>query len=473
MAAWLWACGAAAGVAQTENPLSAIDWLTQTPADPVGLGSGEAQTANAIVMTPIDVAPLQSTGGYNVGLLDPQAMGFASDFWRDVTADDIVIPTQVPLPVLANLRARLILAQGAVSADVVVRRLDAAFASGSLDAAWVMARSVAAKDPALFNRAMDIAVLSGHAHDACALWSDHRAITSDPMVRVVCLSLVNDWDAAATVFVAHETLGDFNDADAALLAAHLDPEMAGNAPAPTFSTADMTPLRYWLVESAGLPRPTQDLGLPYAHAQLAESSGWKSRLEAAERLIRAGSIPANQLLGLYTERRPAASGGVWDRAAAVQNLRRGFAAGSLSAADLDRAWADLSAANLAGPIAVAFKDQWAADMFDDPPPASLVRFALMAGLGTLADDGTPVWGTVRLQNVDPTTLAAVQAGQTGQPSQNRLRAPDVAAILALGGRAANGDLTALTQAMTQLTAHGQTTLAHQLAIEFMLDQTDP
>ena len=55
-------------------------------------------------------------------------------------------------------------------------------------------------------------------------------------------------------------------------------------------------------------------------ADLRGNSGWKAEIEAAERLARTGAVPASRLLGLYTDRRPAASGGVWDRVAAVQAL---------------------------------------------------------------------------------------------------------------------------------------------------------
>jgi hypothetical protein len=55
------------------------------------------------------------------------------------------------------------------------------------------------------------------------------------------------------------------------------------------------------------------------------------RLESADRgrrtADRAGTIPPNVILGLYTEREPAASGGVWDRVEAFQDLTRPIAIG--------------------------------------------------------------------------------------------------------------------------------------------------
>jgi hypothetical protein len=64
----------------------------------------------------------------------------------------------------------------------------------------------------------------------------------------------------------------------------------------------------------------------FAQADLRANTGWKSRIEAAERLARMGSVEANQLLGLYTEQDPAASGGVWDRVAAIRALDKAISA---------------------------------------------------------------------------------------------------------------------------------------------------
>lgn len=60
---------------------------------------------------------------------------------------------------------------------------------------------------------------------------------------------------------------------------------------------------------------------------LRTTSGWKAQLEAAERLARARALPAGILDQLYTAQRPAASGGVWERAAAVQALDAALATG--------------------------------------------------------------------------------------------------------------------------------------------------
>ncbi len=72
--------------------------------------------------------------------------------------------------------------------------------------------------------------------------------------------------------------------------------------------------------------PTAGLPRAFAHADLRSTTAWRTRIEAAERLVRNGAIPGSVLLAAYTEQTPAASGGVWDRAKAIQDFDAAIAA---------------------------------------------------------------------------------------------------------------------------------------------------
>jgi hypothetical protein len=82
-------------------------------------------------------------------------------------------------------------------------------------------------------------------------------------------------------------------------------------------------------------------------------SGWKAEIEAAERLARSGALSENRLLGIYTDRAPAASGGLWDRVALIGQLDAAITAGDASAISdvLPETWAAISAAHLEIPMA--------------------------------------------------------------------------------------------------------------------------
>ena len=82
---------------------------------------------------------------------------------------------------------------------------------------------------------------------------------------------------------------------------------------------------------------------PHGGWQKQEIDALQQSVEAAERLTRAGTIPPNVILGLYTERDPAASGGVWDRVRAFQNFEAALSSGDAArvTATLPEAWAKM------------------------------------------------------------------------------------------------------------------------------------
>ena len=107
--------------------------------------------------------------------------------------------------------------------------------------------------------------------------------------------------------------------------------------------------------------PTAGLPIAFAHADLRDTSGWKARLEAAERLARGrGRFRRPSSSRLYRERRPAASGGVWDRATAIQALDRALAdgdAGRRSRRRCSDAWAAMQDVQLRAPLRARCTDR--------------------------------------------------------------------------------------------------------------------
>ncbi|MBP9049534.1 MAG: hypothetical protein KBF85_14800, partial [Tabrizicola sp.] len=118
----------------------------------------------------------------------------------------------------------------------------------------------------------------------------------------------------------------------------------------------VTPLDWMIYAAIGEPLPTEGLPIAFSYAELGPRAGWKAQVEAAERLTRAGTIPPNVILGLYTERDPAASGGVWDRVAAFQDFEAAMSSGDTArvVATLPEAWARMQEAELEVPFATLF-----------------------------------------------------------------------------------------------------------------------
>ncbi len=144
-------------------------------------------------------------------------------------------------------------------------------------------------------------------------------------------------------------------AQADLLTRFLDPEAAGDGtllPPPS----PVTPLDWKIYDAIGESLPTASLPIAFAYAEIVPEAGWKAQIEAAERLTRAGTIAPNVLLGLYTERDPAASGGVWDRVDAFQRFDAALQSGDIDriAQTLPIAWARMQEAELEVPFALLY-----------------------------------------------------------------------------------------------------------------------
>ena len=84
----------------------------------------------------------------------------------------------------------------------------------------------------------------------------------------------------------------------------------------------LTPMGWRILEALGDPVGTGNLPVAFAHADLRGTSGWRAQIDAAERLTRMGVMQPERLTGIYSQRRAAASGGVWDRVRAVQAGQR-------------------------------------------------------------------------------------------------------------------------------------------------------
>ncbi|MGB1235830.1 MAG: hypothetical protein ACPG5U_08860, partial [Planktomarina sp.] len=415
------ATSAFAQTADAESPLSAIDWLQNTPQERPVTGSIEPSVAGAASAVQVDVSALPTTRLARMGLIPAAPLGFDDDFWANVSATEFAraladLP-EAQLPSMADLRHKMLLADLPATDDIQAARLQGLWDTGAVDAMWVLGKSVADQSERLMTLTRDAAIITEHEQAFCSIWSDHRTLDPSPLTRSICLASLGDWNAAVMTYFAHDTFGDFSAADSALISGHLDPELADGAPAPDLALSDMTATRFFLMESVGHPVATGDLPLAYAAADLRKTGGWKPRIEAAERLTRAGSLTPNQLLGVYTEDVPAASGGIWDRARAVQNLRDSQDANEVTPEHLSHLWSVMTPAGLASATAKKFAEtlhEMDAIPSDNP---DLIQLGLLAGFGDLQLANLDTDIRLRLWRSDVTlgtrlTRQAIAAGLT-------------------------------------------------------------
>ncbi|WP_430464094.1 hypothetical protein [Tabrizicola sp.] len=395
-------------------PLSAIDWLSQPVTAPaqtvVAPGSGVTELAaptaglgGAPLQPQRNEPPVAQTGAPPadvavsvldgpspdaVGLLSPAQTGFPHALWglglTNEAAAALTRADPVGLPALQALLNTLLLAEALPPADsgqegrLLMARVDKLLAVGALDQAQALLEAaLPARTPELFRRSFDVALLTGHEDRACEALAEAPDLAPTLPTRVFCVARRGDWSAAALTLRTAQALGHISATEDVLLTRFLDAEAFEDEPPPS-PPKPVTPLIWKLYEAIGEPLPSSTLPLAFAHADLSERAGWKAQVEAAERLARAGAISPNLMLGLFTQREPAASGGIWDRIDAFQRFEDALQAGDVAAVEqrLPLAYARMADAEIEVPFASLFAE----DLARLPLKGDAARIAYDLGL---------------------------------------------------------------------------------------------
>ncbi|QUJ77970.1 hypothetical protein KDD17_05995 [Sulfitobacter albidus] len=364
-------------VAEQDAPLSVIDWL-DAPQPLASLPRAPQVAAPAPVDEPavaatgtapaITTRPLSDSAPLTVGLVPAAVTGMRPDLWqgskpREAGRAIRDLPTS-DLPAANALLYTLLLAEAATPPDISVpltrARVGKLMALGAVDPALSLIEQAGGpRDPALFDLWADLTLLIGTEDRACGALSRNPQLSRDIGLRIFCDARGGNWADAALTFGSARALGLMPRETLEVFDRFLNPDVFEDA-APLPAPRKMTPLTFRLFETIGEPLPTRPLPRPYAVADLRDISGWKSQLEAAERLTRAGALPDNRLLGLYTNRKPAASGGIWDRVRAVQRFDAALDAEAQAVArHLPPAWEAMRAAGLEVSFSAAFHDRLA------------------------------------------------------------------------------------------------------------------
>ncbi|HCP80352.1 MAG TPA: hypothetical protein DIT67_01715 [Octadecabacter sp.] len=361
------------------TPLSAIDWLSESVEQPEVLAAApvlgtqatripdasEAPIANSASSPNVSVQTLGGPAPRALGLLPSSATGLSADLWgrSDVTTLIALLQAEEidTLPAIQDLLTTLALAEAnppmeaATPGAFFLARVDKLLDFGALEPAQAMLESAGADTPELFRRWFDVSLLTGTEDGACRALRDQPDIAPTPSARIFCLARSGDWSAAALTLNTGLAIGDIDAPTGALLARFLDPDLYEGEPE-LEQPARTTPLTFRMFEAIGSSLTTVGLPRAFAHADLRANVGWKGQLEAAERLARAGAISDNALIGLYTARVPAASGGVWERSKAVARLDRALESGTADdmIEALNQLWDEAQAVGVTVPLARYF-----------------------------------------------------------------------------------------------------------------------
>ena len=394
LASFLASGGALRAETPGAEPMSAIDWLSRSVAVPAAVGPrpalpAEPPVAVSVTRPPITITPIDGPSLDALGLSSAARAGLPRDLWGTTAPADLARMVRAErvdtLPAIQSLLYTVLLAELAPPADsdsqgaLFLARIDKLLDLGALDPALSLLELVDNPPPEVFRRRFDVALLTGEEDRACELMRQTPGISPTFPARVFCLARGGDWNAAALSLRTGETLGYIEPDMVPLLERFLDPALADEAP-DLPEPARPSPRVLRLMEAIGQPLQTSTLPLAFAQADLRSNAGWKTRLEAAERLARTGAIEPNLLLGLYTERQAAASGGVWERVRAIQALDKALAAGDrkATALALSGAWRQMTEVELEVPFAALFGKALSTMRLDGDAGALAFRIGLLS-----------------------------------------------------------------------------------------------
>lgn len=321
---------ASASLAQ-DGPLSAIDWLSDSISTPIAapVPGVEPPVTDSASVGNVTVTPLDDPDAVAVGVLPQEVTGLAADLWGSsdaITLANLIMANHnAETPAMQDLLETLILAElnpplGGDPDGVLLRaRIDTLLDTGRVSQALALIERAGPDSPALVQRWLDAALLTGEENRVCEALTESKAITLTLPSRIFCLAREGDWNAAALTLGTARALGQMDEATEILLSRFLDPELYEDEPIE--APQRVTPLIFRIFEAIGEPLPTATLPRAFAVSDLEQRNGWKAQLEAIERLARSGAVDPNQLMGVYTQRLPSASGGVWDRVDAIQVLK--------------------------------------------------------------------------------------------------------------------------------------------------------
>ncbi|WOI57002.1 hypothetical protein [Palleronia sp. LCG004] len=418
---------AVAAQAQDAAPLSAIDWLSDSVAIPVALPAvpshpTEPPVASDARPDEVTVIPLEELNEDAVGLFPAASRGLPTDLWSGSGSDVLAISRAPHLKATQDLLHDLFAAEAKAPAGqsenaFLLARIDALINVGALSTARALLDLSGREEPRSFRRWFDIALLTGQENGACSAMRRLPQVTPTYPARVFCLARSGDWRAAALTLETGTSLGVIGKAEAERLRLFLDPE-AGPAMLPPPATP--SPLDFAIHAATGEPLRSTDLPIAFAHADLRPMNGWKARLDAGERLARAGAIPTARLWDIYHESRPAASGGVWDRVAAVQTLDTAIEEQDADAIEmaLPKAWEAMNEAGLAPQLAerhAAALNNLGLDMAADGVAGKLGGLLGIAALSWPETDlGEAIRAGLETTEISASDRAMIDEGRIGE-----------------------------------------------------------
>ena len=312
-----------------QSPLSAIDWLSKANSK-FQRSILEITNLDVDKTNDIQVSTLNSSEYQAIGLLPIYVTGIPTTIWRNSSFDDLeysfkTMPTFSYSPI-QELVYSLLLAEARPPLNEPSRyaflevRLDKLLNYGAVDPAIALVERASPVPERMIPQLFDISLLSSNNFPICEPVFQNTENRDLQAELIYCYARKGDWLTAHLILQTEKVLGDLSDHEISLLSRYLEVDFNVDLSALLPPPGSITPLEYRLYEAIGEPIPAEYLPIQYSQSDLSGENGWRAQVIAAERLSLTGAIPENQILGIYTNHSPGASGGMWDRIKVINDL---------------------------------------------------------------------------------------------------------------------------------------------------------
>tara|TARA_Y200000002_G_C22669491_1_gene659344 strand:+ start:249 stop:1742 length:1494 start_codon:yes stop_codon:yes gene_type:complete len=312
-----------------QSPLSAIDWLSKAN-NKFQRGMLETKNVDVEKTNDIQVSTLNSNEYQAIGLLPIYVTGIPTTIWRNSSFDDLeysfkTMPTFSYSPI-QELVYSLLLAEARPPLNEPSRyaflevRLDKLLNYGAVDPAIALVERASPVPERMIPQLFDISMLSSNNFPICEPVFQNTENRELQAELIYCYARKGDWLTAHLILQTEKVLGDLSDHEISLLNRYLEVDFNVDLSVLLPPPDSITPLEYRLYEAIGEPIPAEYLPIQYSQSDLSGENGWRAQVIAAERLSLTGAIPENQILGIYTNHSPGASGGMWERIKVINDL---------------------------------------------------------------------------------------------------------------------------------------------------------
>ena len=316
------------------EPTNAVDWFIPAENHKTEAKFHEAKPEkDAHVNLIITKSELRPNDLNSVGIIPAKITGIDPKIWQEMNELTLFLELQ-SLPTLNFDATQTFLKRVLISETIppipnlknklsgklyLIAKLDKLIEIGALEEAETIINQVSTLDSKLFERLATISFLTGRIDTMCNQLSLYPGLNDDLTVKIICLSNLDDWNAAALILSSAVSLNLLDSHRELLLINYLDPSLLPQNN-PLENQTDFDEIDFYLGNVAKNPQSKFFDDVKYLYATFNNGSDLGGKILAAEALSRKRSINVSTLFDTYRNNNINGSGGFWSRMLAVKAL---------------------------------------------------------------------------------------------------------------------------------------------------------